>query len=389
MRCCLQTCFHLKQRSQKGPEVNHRKLYITAFLVTISILNSVQGDELSLQIESVRQIWAQSERQPGVVDSYSAFTDLVFLNGYYYVTFRESDRHVYGRNGRIAVIRSKDRENWQRVADFRNDIYDLRDSKFAIDAQGKMAVWFTGADYKDKYLQGRKTWIAFWDDSKSAFGPVTETIPDTGSNYQEFNSEWPWALTWHNGKAFTASYRWVSSSNNRDNWLFSSADGIKYKPVVKLEAPILMCEMALRFSENDNIVCFGRSRDKDLAYIGWATRAENYTNWTWKPLKDKDGTHRRIGGPNFLILDNGRMIASGRQYEKTSSGRPMTGIFEITRDGLWTDTIELPSGGDNGYPGLHIDGNKLYMSYYSKHQKGPHIYFAVINGNFNNSSAAN
>ncbi len=353
---------------------------ITGLLFLFSSISF--ASDLNLQLEAVRKIWTQGQREPGVIDSYCAFTDLAFVGDSFFVTFRESNAHVGGRDGRIAVIKSNDGIAWTRVADFRMDDFDLRDSKLAMDDNGQLMVWFTGADYEGTYLERRKTWISFWDSVNSEFGPMIETFAGPDGVYQQYESEWPWRLTWNNSMAYTASYRSISAHPNQDHWLFNSTDGIQFNAVVKMPLPARSSEMTLRFANNDEMICLVRSY-ANQAYIGWSDLAGGYTTWSWNALLDENSLHREIGGPNFIILPNGRLLAAGRQYQSTSTGSKMTGLFEITKDGLWEDLLELPSGGDNSYAGLYLDGNTLYISYYSGHEGGsPNIYFAIVNGNF-------
>ena len=46
--------------------------------------------------------------------------------------------------------------------------------------------------------------------------------------------------------------------------------------------------------------------------------------------------------------------------------------------GQMTDIVELPSKGDNSYPGFVWHGGKLWMSYYSSHEGKTSIYLAKI-----------
>jgi hypothetical protein len=46
--------------------------------------------------------------------------------------------------------------------------------------------------------------------------------------------------------------------------------------------------------------------------------------------------------------------------------------------GKATPILDVPSGGDCSYPGLLWHGGRLWMSYYSSHEKQTRIYLAQI-----------
>ncbi|MHC4798600.1 MAG: hypothetical protein ACYTF1_18345, partial [Planctomycetota bacterium] len=60
------------------------------------------------EIISIKKIW---DKAP-----HNAFTDLIRFQGKWFCTFRESDKHVYGRDGQIRVLVSADGDNWESAA---------------------------------------------------------------------------------------------------------------------------------------------------------------------------------------------------------------------------------------------------------------------------------
>mgnify|MGYP001339017032 CR=1 FL=1 len=92
-----------------------------------------------------------------------------------------------------------------------------------------------------------------------------------------------------------------------------------------------------------------------------------FTDWTWATLPTS------LGGPELLVLPDGRMLAAGRTH--TDKG-PKTTLGEVCLDGTWRPLLTLPSGGDTSYPGLVRIGDRLLMSYYSSHEEKTSIYVA-------------
>ena len=75
----------------------------------------------------VRKIWDQAP--------HSAFTDILYVNGHFYCTFREAGSHVAWQgddNGKIRVIRSENGENWESVTLLEEPGIDLRDPKLSM-----------------------------------------------------------------------------------------------------------------------------------------------------------------------------------------------------------------------------------------------------------------
>ena len=97
-----------------------------------------------------------------------------------------------------------------------------------------------------------------------------------------------------------------------------------------------------------------------------------FTEWSWKELP------LALGGPELLVLDDGRMIAAGRRSEGVDGWRKRTVLGEVDLAGNWTELAVLPSGGDTSYPGMVLEGSELLVSYYSSHEGKSAIYLARL-----------
>ena len=69
----------------------------------------------------------------------------------------------------------------------------------------------------------------------------------------------------------------------------------------------------------------------------------------------------------MLAKWNGHSLVGGR---KSLSGKqPVTALYWLVDDEL-QEIVELPSGGDNSYPGfIEVSPNKGIVSWYSSHEK--------------------
>ena len=83
-----------------------------------------------------------------------------------------------------------------------------------------------------------------------------------------------------------------------------------------------------------------------------------------------------VGGPNFLVLPSGALIASGRENNaKPATAKTFVGA--MTLESVKAGLI-LPSGGDCSYPGMVWHDGLLWVSYYSSHEAKTSIYLAKV-----------
>ena len=148
--------------------------------------------------------------------------------------------------------------------------------------------------------------------------------------------------------------------------LVVSDDGVNFRTITQLDVPGHPNESTLRFLKNGQCIALVRREAADkMAWIGESSPP--YRDWKWK------SAGLQIGGPNFLVRDDGSMIASGRQYEPVAK----TFVGPMTLRSVQPELI-LPSGGDCSYPGLVWHKGLLWESYYSTHEGQTCIYLAKI-----------
>jgi hypothetical protein len=83
-----------------------------------------------------------------------------------------------------------------------------------------------------------------------------------------------------------------------------------------------------------------------------------------------------LGGPNFIELPNGMLIAGSRGFGKTPG--PHMVLYKMTPEGV-QPLVELPSAGDCSYPGMVWHEGHLWVSYYSTHEGNKSaIYLAKV-----------
>jgi hypothetical protein len=301
---------------------------------------------------------------------HNAFTDLIRFQDRWWCTFREATAHV-GGNGKSRVLQSPDGKEWKSAALVEEDGIDLRDPKLSITPDGRLMMIMGGSIYEGKTFKGRQPRVSFSSDGRTWSAPKKVLEPD----------EWLWRVTWHDGVCYGVSYNAAARSEpaakdaaatgkvppGPAEWklkLVSSKDGETFETITHLDVPGHPNESTIRFLPDGRMAALIRREGGDQQ--GWiGTSKAPYKEWTYHPVG------QRVGGPNFVVLPDGRLIASTRKYKPTVQ----TILAALDADtGKLTELLALPSGGDTSYAGLVVHDGKLWVSYYSSHEKKSSIY---------------
>ena len=309
------------------------------------------NSEGTFELNSVRKIWDVGE--------HNAFTGLVRWHDAWYCTFREANGHVKG-NGSIRIIRSDNGTDWESSGLLSESGIDLRDPKLSVTPDDRLMLSMGGSVYEGKNLVGRQPRSAFSRDGATWNDPIRVMN----------NGDWLWRVTWFAGKAYGVSYRSNLATEPSDKkWeldLVVSDDGIDFESITLLQIPGRPNETTLRFQpDGECIALVRREAENKHAWIG--SSKPPYTNWTWHD------SNSQVGGPEFIRLPDGRMVAGGRRYP----GGAQMGIGWMTKE-EYTPQLMFPSSGDCSYPSFVWHENQLWVSYYSSHEGKTSIYLAEV-----------
>ena len=323
----------------------------TLCLVLVLLSAAGAASAGSPELVGVKRIWDRG--------AYSAFTDLTRLRGKWFCVFREGTKHA-GDVGAVRVLASADGETWESLALVADEGIDLRDPKLSVTPDRRLLLLVGGTVYtgpKERGGMERHSMVSFSADGRE-WTPRKQVVPD---------GHWLWRITWHRGAAYGAS-KLGDGEVPKKGFLWRTRDGLRYEQIHAFKVPG-MSETTLRFAPDDELIALVR-RTGPGGGPGWiGTSRPPYTQWAWKP------TQQRLGGPNFLVLPDGRLWATSRLYAR---GKPRrTALFAMTRGSL-EHALTLPSGGDTSYAGMVWHGGLLWLSYYSSHEARPSIYLARI-----------
>jgi hypothetical protein len=321
---------------------------------------------MAIELLSVRKIWDAAP--------HCAFTDLAYYSGAWFCAFREGESHALSI-GRVRVLRSPDGEGWESAALIAEEGIDLRDPHFSVDGAGRLELTMGGTALVEGSYVGRRPRV-----SRSADGrrwSVPRTILAEG--------DWLWRATRRGeaagvggdaapsahmpeadtGAAYGVTYR-LPKKRKWTVHLMGSAEGLEWEELADLRRRGLPNEATVRFAGDGRaVVLLRREAGRARALIGES--AAPFRRWKWRK------TSERVGGPNFVILGNGERWAACRFI---ADRKARTAVARMT-DRALEPLLDLPSGGDCGYPGLVHRNGILWISYYSSHEGGAaRIYLA-------------
>jgi len=136
-------------------------------------------------------------------ENYNAFTSLIKFKDRFYCAFRSGEKHVYGKDGIIKILTSKDGSAWKEIGVIGLKGFDLRDPKLSITPDGRIMVTMGGSIYKGKELLGGIPHVAFSNTDGAQFSYPRPINLEAGLK-GEF--DWLWSLTWFQGTGYGGLY---------------------------------------------------------------------------------------------------------------------------------------------------------------------------------------
>lgn len=305
-----------------------------------------------VRVVSVRKVFDNGE--------HNAFTDLCRYKGRSYLTLRSCpDGHMVFSSSSIIVMVSDDTRQWQQVHRFHVPNRDTRDPHFLV-FHDKLFVytgtWYAGEDKPAVHEINDHLGYAVWsDDGVTWHGP--KMLEGTYGHYI-------WRAATYGGKAYLCGRRkhefvHTNSRAERDPWIESamleSDDGLVWRTATLFQEHY-GDETAFQFDPDGSVLALCRSGGGRNAQVCRSVAPYQ----TWQRI-DLD---RYVGGP-LLVKWKGHYLVGGRK----TIGTAVTALYWLVDDQL-QEIAELPSGGDNSYPGFVETGpNSAALSYYSSHEK--------------------
>jgi len=289
--------------------------------------------------------------------NHCAFTSLVKFKGKYYCSFREGESHIFDKQGKaegkVRIIVSKDGKKWTSAALLSKPSFDLRDPKLSVTPDNRLMVIIGGSVYENKKLTARQPQVTFSSDGHT----FSELEPIRIDSRAKNGIDWLWRVTWDDQFGYGVVYSMIAERDGVIN-LVRTTDGINYEWVSKLDVSGFPNESTVRLLPDKQMQIMVR-RELESTKGFWGVSKPPYTEWNWKEMEF------RLGGPDFIHL-NDSLIVMGSRSHYTSFTK--TVLLTGKGNGKFQEVYVLPSGGDNSYPGFLIEGNQLWVSFYSSHE---------------------
>jgi hypothetical protein len=333
--------------------LNHHRLLAVYLACLLPSSEMHAADPPAVRVASVRRAFHNGE--------HNAFTDLVRFQGRLYLTFRSCpDGHMVFPTASIIIMASdNDGQDWQQVHRFSVAKRDTRDPHFLV-FRDRLFV-YTGTWYcgdgppKQRDLNEHLGYAAWTTDGSEWHSPVM--LEGTYGHYI-------WRAATYGGKAYLCGRRkreFVRIATPEDDPAVQSAilesdDGLvfRYKGLFQEE---FGDETAFLFEPDGALVAVSRTGGNRNAQLVRAPAVD-------QPVTRLD-LGQYIGGPLLKKWD-GHYLVGGR---KTSGGAPQTALHWLVGEQLH-EIAELPSGGDNSYPGfVELAPGRALLSYYSSHER--------------------
>ena len=306
-------------------------------------------------VSSVRRVFHNGE--------HNAFTDLCRFQEQLYLTFRSCpDGHMVHPTASIFILRSRDDgAKWDLVHRFSVKDRDTRDPHFL--AFGNSLFVYTGTWYsgprtlrpEDYDLNQHLGFAAWSEDGTTWNGPVL--LEGTFGHYI-------WRAASFEGKAYLCGRRKPGfeigprgEGDKIQSLMLESDDGLVWKKRAFFQETA-GDETAFFFQTDGSVLAVGRHGGGKNAQL--LRSKPPYAEWERKDLG------RSIGGP-LLTKWGDRIVVGGRKT--TPEKGPKTSLCWLIGDEL-KEFAELPSGGDNSYPGfVELSSKRALVSYYSSHER--------------------
>lgn len=326
---------------------------LSAIAVVFSAAN-LQAQAPQAELVSVTKIWDQAP--------HCAYTDITRFQNLFYCCFREAPAADRGE-GVIRILLSSTGKTWVDQGTLSEAGTDLRDPKIIVTPDGKRLYLLCSGQ---SATQGRQSRYSTTMDGK-VWTPLQKLLA-------KGDTLWRVSINPTDQRFYGISYNIHPNSGGpapEKEWSlkgYASADGSVWQLSSILNVPGQPAEATLRFLKNGSALALVARQGGDRrGVIG--TAVAPYRDWTWTSAGVP------LGGPNFIELPDGKLIAGSRGFGATPGAHMV--LFAMTASSL-TPILELPSGGDCSYPGLYWHDDLLHVSYYSSHEGKAAIYYAQV-----------
>lgn len=328
---------------------------IVLLLLLLGTLAGIAEAGPKVRVENIRRAYHNGE--------HNAFTDLIRWRDRFWLTFRSCpDGHMVSSTASVIVLSSADAREWREEHRFSVPKRDTRDPHF-LSFQDRLFVytgtWYSGEGMlpRERYEINQHLGYAVWTaDGTSWEGP--RQLEGTYGHYI-------WRAAAHDGKAYLCARRKAG---------YSDADGGTGGASV-MEAALLESDDGLVWryrsliqARSGNETAFLVEPDGTLLAVSRGSATESQVARSKPPHEswERRAIDLYLGGP--LVARWGDRVLVGAR--RTTGAGPKTVLYWLEEGDRLEPFAELPSAGDNSYPGFAtLDDGRGLVSWYSTHEK--------------------
>ena len=278
-------------------------------------------------------------------DKHNAFTGIAEFKGFVYVCFRTATNHL-SYDGEVTVIRSKNLDDWEKVAVLKVDNEDLRDPTFAV-YNDKIFV-YAGIRFRNSTI---KSMVYVSADGVNFSGqPVSGPL----------ENHFLWDTSVFNNTLYATANTCLRNPKRYQNSFFSSNDGINFSYLC--QAPVPANETSIDFDNYGTMYALLRNDlNGSIPFLAKSRPPYNdFFSFEALPII--------LHGPRIKRLD-GACVIIGRNWDEPGRRNLRTDIHILEDNRVLKFVRSLPSGGDTSYASwLDYENNKALVSYYSAHE---------------------
>ena len=327
----------------------------TLLFLFIGLLGAFGAEPPAVTVTNIRRVFHNGE--------HNAFTDLVRFKDALYLCFRSCpDGHMVFNTASVIVLRSADEgATWQPVHRFSVKDRDTRDPHFLVFKDQLFVytgTWWSGPGKNEPNEYDMNKMLGF------AVSSVDGTKWSEAKMLEGTFGLYIWRAATHGGKAYLCGRRKPGydigpkgEGEKVQSLMLESDDGIIWKERAYFNETA-GDETAFLFEKEGSLLAIGRHGGGKEAFL--IRSKPPFADWSRQSLD------RPVGGP-LVVKWGDRIIVGGRKTAKEKGAK--TSLCWLVGDEL-QEFAELPSGGDNSYPGfVALSENRALVSYYSSHEK--------------------
>ena len=293
--------------------------------------------------------------------NHNAFTDMVWFRDRIYLSFRSCpDGHMLYTSSRGVILSSANGNEWTKVFEYSVPDRDTRDPHLCVFGDKLFAYSGTWLCEETPTINHHLGYGVYTEDGETWHGP--HMLEGTYGHYI-------WRADSFGGKAYLNGRRIREFRQGLDNEermkctesvLLESDDGLVWKTCGVIQEN-WGDETAFLFEEDGSALAVARSLSRGETWLpAQVCRSEPpYDTWTRTDLD------RYIGGPLLKKWNEWYLVGGRKMIDKKN---PVTTLYRLVDDQL-EEIMELPSGGDNSYPGfVQTSETTGLVSFYSSHE---------------------